>query len=61
MKFRVEIIDNGGFRPVGDPVEDSDFPTEKEALDWIASNIKYRADENPSVSEYRIIKEGETR
>jgi hypothetical protein len=54
MKCQVEILDNGNFRPVGNPAEDSEFPTKREAQNWIKQNMKYRADENPKLSDYRI-------
>ncbi len=53
--YRVEMLErNGNWEPVGNPVEDSDFPSMEEAEDWIAENIAYRVDENASRGEYRI-------
>ena len=55
MTYRVEILGDGNWEPIGNPVEDSDFETRESAEEWITENIEYRVEENASRGDYRII------
>ena len=70
-KYLVEAWDkdNRRFEPVGNPEEDSYFPTQQEALAWIRYNIQYCNDfyqgagnsRRVTRADYRITRKEEAR